>query len=145
MPPLSLTSYCCTSHHRPLHLLHGQHSCSNWRRVAKLCCHVFIKFLLVHHVCNQQWYWEHCKFCHRFQFDAVLLTKDFQANIITNQPDFSRWSKYRYASVWSQLFANPVSVTMSATFGILATSAINNVWGLQLWNPWDLLAAIMER
>lgn len=68
-----------------------------------------------------------------------------QANIITNQPDFSRWAKYRYASVWSQIIASTISVTISATLGILATSAINNSWGLQLWNPWDLLGAILER
>lgn len=39
----------------------------------------------------------------------------------------------------------PAAVTLSATFGILATAAINNAWGLQLWNPWDLLDAIMDR
>jgi NCS1 family nucleobase:cation symporter-1 len=67
------------------------------------------------------------------------------ANIITNQPDFSRWSKYKYASIWAQIIANPISVTLSATLGILSTSAINNAWGLELWNPWDLLDAIMTR
>jgi NCS1 family nucleobase:cation symporter-1 len=67
------------------------------------------------------------------------------ANIITNQPDFARWAKYRGASIWSQLFASPISVTFAATLGILATSAINNVWGLELWNQWDLLSAIMVR
>jgi NCS1 family nucleobase:cation symporter-1 len=68
-----------------------------------------------------------------------------QANIITNQPDFSRWAKYKYASVWSQLIANPISVTINASLGILATSAINHSWGLELWNPWDLLDAILTR
>nr|KAK5448907.1 hypothetical protein LTR18_001995 [Exophiala xenobiotica] len=67
------------------------------------------------------------------------------ANIITNQPDFSRWAKYKYASMWSQLIANPISVTINASLGILATSAINHSWGLQLWNPWDLLDAILTR
>lgn len=43
------------------------------------------------------------------------------------------------------MIASPISVTLSATFGILATSAINNAWGTTLWNPWDLLLAIMER
>ena len=68
-----------------------------------------------------------------------------QANLITNAPDFSRYSKYKYASVWPQVLANPISITISATFGILSTSAINNAWGLELWNPWDLLDAIMTR
>ena len=43
------------------------------------------------------------------------------------------------------MIASPISVTLSATFGILATSAINNVWDPTIWNPWDLLLAIMER
>lgn len=67
------------------------------------------------------------------------------ANSITNQPDYARWSTDRWAVIIPQLIANPISVTISATFGILATSAINNVWGLELWNQWDLLDEIMTR
>ncbi len=47
--------------------------------------------------------------------------------------------------MWPQLLANPISVTLSASLGILSTSAINNAWGLELWNPWDLMDAIMTR
>lgn len=47
--------------------------------------------------------------------------------------------------MWSQLIANPIAVTLSASLGILATAAINNTWGLELWNPWDLLSAILDR
>ena len=67
------------------------------------------------------------------------------ANSITNQPDYARWSTDKWAVIIPQLIANPLSVTISSTFGILATSAINNVWGLELWNQWDLLTEIMER
>jgi NCS1 family nucleobase:cation symporter-1 len=67
------------------------------------------------------------------------------ANSITNQPDYARWSSDHWAVTIPQLIANPISVTISSTFGILATSAINNVWGLELWNQWDLLAEIMNR
>jgi NCS1 family nucleobase:cation symporter-1 len=67
------------------------------------------------------------------------------ATLITNQPDYARWSKTKSASMLPQLIANPISVTLSATFGILSTAAINNNWGLQLWNQWDLLDAIMTR
>ena len=45
----------------------------------------------------------------------------------------------------SQLIANPITVTLSASLGILSTAAINNAWGLQLWNQWDLLDAILTR
>lgn len=67
------------------------------------------------------------------------------ANTITNQPDYARWSTTRWAVVIPQVIANPISVTISSTFGILATAAINNVWGLELWNQWDLLDEIMIR
>jgi NCS1 family nucleobase:cation symporter-1 len=67
------------------------------------------------------------------------------ANLITNQPDIARWSKTKSGSQWSQLITQPIGVTLSASLGILATAAINNSWGLNLWNPWDLLEAILDR
>lgn len=67
------------------------------------------------------------------------------ATLITNQPDIARWSATRSGAQWSQLLTQPLSVTLSATFGILATAAVNNNWGLNLWNPWDLLGAILDR
>jgi NCS1 family nucleobase:cation symporter-1 len=67
------------------------------------------------------------------------------STLITNQPDYSRWSKYKWSSTWTQLVFWPISVTISAAFGILSTAAINNAWGLKLWNQWDLLTAILER
>ncbi|TGO52362.1 hypothetical protein BOTNAR_0327g00080 [Botryotinia narcissicola] len=67
------------------------------------------------------------------------------ATLITNQPDIARWSATRSGAQWSQLLTQPLSVTLSATFGILATAANNNNWGLDLWNPWDLLSAILDR
>ncbi|KAJ9156488.1 Uracil permease-like protein [Pleurostoma richardsiae] len=66
------------------------------------------------------------------------------ATLITNQPDIARWSRTRSAAVLSQVFIQPLAVTVSATFGILATAALNNLWGLELWNPWDLLDAIQD-
>ncbi len=67
------------------------------------------------------------------------------ASLITNQPDIARWSRTRTAAMWSQLLTNPIAVTLSASLGILATAAVNNSWGLELWNPWDLLSAILDR
>jgi len=69
------------------------------------------------------------------------------ATLITNQPDIARWSKTKSGAQWSQLVTQPLSVTLSAALGILATAAINNSWGLDkpLWNPWDLLGAILNR
>ena len=67
------------------------------------------------------------------------------SNTTTNQPDYTRWSRTPWACIWPGMIANPLSITISASFGILATSAINNVWGLTLWNQWDLLTEIMNR
>ena len=65
------------------------------------------------------------------------------ATLITNQPDIARWSKTKTGAMWSQLLTNPIAVTLSASLGILSTAAINNAWGLALWNQWDLLDAIL--
>lgn len=67
------------------------------------------------------------------------------ATLITNQPDYARWSKTKTGAMWSQLLTNPIAVTLSASLGILSTAAINNAWGLALWNQWDLLDAILTR
>jgi NCS1 family nucleobase:cation symporter-1 len=69
------------------------------------------------------------------------------ATLITNQPDIARWSRTKSGAMWSQLISNPIAVTLSASFGILATAAVNNAWGLgtSIWNPWSLLDAILDR
>lgn len=69
------------------------------------------------------------------------------ATLITNQPDIARWSATKSGAMWSQLISNPLGVTLSASLGILATAAVNRSWGLEdpLWNPWDLLEAILDR
>ncbi|KAL1311111.1 hypothetical protein AAFC00_001316 [Neodothiora populina] len=66
------------------------------------------------------------------------------ATLITNQPDLARWSKTKTGAMYSQLFTQPLAVTLAASLGILATAAMNNKWGLELWNQWDLLDAIMD-
>ncbi|KAI5274303.1 allantoin [Aureobasidium subglaciale] len=80
-----------------------------------------------------------------FFMNAVNTGLGNTATLITNQPDIARWSKTRSGAMWSQLITNPLAVTLSASLGILSTAAINNAWGLSLWNQWDLLDAIMDR
>ncbi|KAI9692296.1 MAG: hypothetical protein M1822_006527 [Bathelium mastoideum] len=67
------------------------------------------------------------------------------ATLITNQPDLARWSRTKSGAMYTNLIVNPLAITLSASLGILSTAAINNSWGLQLWNQWDLLTAIMDR
>ncbi|KAE8360939.1 permease for cytosine/purines, uracil, thiamine, allantoin-domain-containing protein [Aspergillus caelatus] len=66
------------------------------------------------------------------------------ANLITNQPDYSRWSNTPNASVWTQLIVTPISVTLSASFGIIATTAVNSKYGTNIWNQWDLMNLILD-
>ena len=40
---------------------------------------------------------------------------------------------------------NPLAVALSASMGILATAGINQAWELELWNPWDLMNAALDR
>jgi NCS1 family nucleobase:cation symporter-1 len=80
-----------------------------------------------------------------FFMNAVNAGLGNTATLITNQPDIARWSKTRSGAMWSQLITNPIAVTLSASLGILSTAAINNAWGLSLWNQWDLLDAIMNK
>ncbi|KAI9737082.1 MAG: hypothetical protein M1834_000672 [Cirrosporium novae-zelandiae] len=82
----------------------------------------------------------------RSKFRVITVAKARNtATLITNQPDIARWSKTKQGAMWSQLITNPIAVTLSASLGILSTAAINNTWGLELWNQWDLLDAIMTR
>ncbi|KAF4630035.1 hypothetical protein G7Y89_g8107 [Cudoniella acicularis] len=76
---------------------------------------------------------------------AINLSLGAHSTLITNQPDYSRWSKKPWSSIWTQHVFWPTSVTIAASFGILSTAAINNAWGLKLWNQWDLLTAILNR
>ncbi|BCS00588.1 uncharacterized protein AKAW2_50929S [Aspergillus luchuensis] len=66
------------------------------------------------------------------------------ATLITNQPDYCRWTKTRNAPLWTQLLSNPIAVTLSASLGILATAAINNKYGTDIWNQWDMMEFILD-
>ncbi|CAG8974918.1 hypothetical protein HYALB_00006704 [Hymenoscyphus albidus] len=76
---------------------------------------------------------------------AIKSCLGVHSTLITNQPGYSHWAKTCWSSVWTELVFWPLSVTISAAFGIISTAAINNAWGLKLWNQWDLLTAILDR
>lgn len=62
-----------------------------------------------------------------------------------NQTDLARYARTANAPFLSQLIALPVGNTLCATLGIFATSAIQQAWGVTLWNPWDLCTEILDR
>ncbi|KAL2849704.1 permease for cytosine/purines, uracil, thiamine, allantoin-domain-containing protein [Aspergillus pseudodeflectus] len=61
------------------------------------------------------------------------------------QSDWARYSKRRYAPTLSQLVACPLTIAITATIGIIVTSASNKIMGGDIqWNPIYLLADIQE-
>ncbi|KAL4915672.1 permease for cytosine/purines, uracil, thiamine, allantoin-domain-containing protein [Aspergillus aurantiobrunneus] len=61
------------------------------------------------------------------------------------QSDWVRYSKRRYAPTLSQLVACPFTIAITATIGIIVTSASNKILGGEIqWNPIYLLADIQE-
>lgn len=61
------------------------------------------------------------------------------------QSDWTRYSKHRGAPVLSQMIVAPLTISVTAIFGIVVTSAAKDVLGGELiWNPISLLGAIQE-
>ncbi|KAJ4859483.1 hypothetical protein T069G_04471 [Trichoderma breve] len=61
------------------------------------------------------------------------------------QSDWTRYAKTKHSPTLSQLIATPLTITVTAVIGIIATSASNRVLGGEiLWNPIYLLAAVQE-
>lgn len=56
--------------------------------------------------------------------------------------DWTRFSKTRHAPTSANLIALPLTVTFSATIGVLITTATYNMFGTLLWNPLELLTHI---
>jgi hypothetical protein len=60
------------------------------------------------------------------------------------QSDWTRYANRRYAPTLSQLVAAPITIMVTATIGIVVTSAANDVLGEVVWNPIYLLADMQE-
>ncbi|KAA8917557.1 hypothetical protein TRICI_000250 [Trichomonascus ciferrii] len=63
---------------------------------------------------------------------------------ITNQSDFTRFSKRKYAAVPGTIFALMVNGTIVPLFGVLAASATLGKYGTQYWNPIDITMLWLE-
>ena len=63
------------------------------------------------------------------------------------QSDWTRYSTRRGAPLLSQMIVAPLTVTITATLGIIVTSATKDIIGGDelLWNPITLLSAIQEQ
>ncbi|KAL3471359.1 permease for cytosine/purines, uracil, thiamine, allantoin-domain-containing protein [Aspergillus californicus] len=80
-----------------------------------------------------------------FIMEAINVVMGNSSPNITNQADLARWTSRRWAPVIPQVILNPLAITISFTLGILSTAAINDAWGLNMWNQWDLLDQMMTR
>lgn len=59
------------------------------------------------------------------------------------QSDWTRFSKTKRAPMLNQLFGAPITLTISATLGVFATSAARHIYGVTIWNPILLLQYIL--
>ncbi|KAH9908262.1 allantoin permease [Xylariomycetidae sp. FL2044] len=75
------------------------------------------------------------------QFNAVMGSN---SALLVTIPDIARYSKTRYAQTLGQLIALPLGQTLCASFGIIATSSVLNMWGEAYWNAYDLLNGILD-
>ncbi|KAH7021200.1 NCS1 nucleoside transporter [Microdochium trichocladiopsis] len=61
------------------------------------------------------------------------------STLCVNIPDFSRFSKDRGAQYW-QLPIIPILKTLCSTFGIIAASASQQLYGKTLWSPLEIIS-----
>ncbi|KAI1335660.1 allantoin permease [Xylariaceae sp. FL0016] len=76
------------------------------------------------------------------QFNAVMGSN---SALLVTIPDIARYSKTRYAQTWGQLVALPIGQTLCASFGIISTASVLNMYGEAYWNPYDLLNGILDQ
>ena len=60
------------------------------------------------------------------------------------QSDWTRYAKRRFAPTLSQLLAAPLMISVTATIGIIVTSASKDILGEIVWNPIYLLGDIQD-
>lgn len=60
------------------------------------------------------------------------------------QSDWTRYADRPVAPTLSQLLVAPLTITVTATIGIIVTSAATDVLGNMVWSPIDLLSQIQE-
>lgn len=79
-----------------------------------------------------------------FMFGITAILGAWGAGTI-GQSDWTRYANRRYAPTLAQMVAAPVTISVTATIGIIVTSASKDVLGGDLvWNPIYLLADIQE-
>lgn len=79
-----------------------------------------------------------------FMFGVMTILGAWGAGTL-GQSDWTRYANRRYAPTLSQLVAAPVTISVTATIGIIVTSAAKDILGGSIiWNPIYLLADIQD-
>ncbi|KAL8768546.1 MAG: hypothetical protein Q9209_005231 [Squamulea sp. 1 TL-2023] len=63
---------------------------------------------------------------------------------VLGQSDWTRYSQHKNGALLGQSFAAPLTVCLTAIFGILITSAASSLYGQVFWNPFLLLLFIQS-
>jgi nucleobase:cation symporter-1, NCS1 family len=80
-----------------------------------------------------------------FMFGIMAILGSWGAGTL-GQSDWTRYADRRFAPTCSQLLAAPFTIAVTATIGIIVTSASRELMGGEIiWNPIMLLAGIQEK
>jgi len=80
-----------------------------------------------------------------FMFGITAILGAWGAGTL-GQSDWTRYANRKFAPTLSQLVAAPITIAVTATIGIIVTSAAKDVLGGDIiWNPIYLLADIQEK
>ncbi|EPQ31101.1 uncharacterized protein PFL1_01290 [Pseudozyma flocculosa PF-1] len=66
------------------------------------------------------------------------------ATLVLNIPDLSRMAKSTRSVTYSQLFAIPLTFSLTSFCGIIIASSSTVIYGKVIWNPVDLLGARLD-
>lgn len=75
---------------------------------------------------------------------SIMSAMDNFSTLILNAPDFSRFGKNRTSSLYSQLFFLPLVYGLISLVGILLVSSAYTMYGVNYWNPLDILARNLD-
>ncbi|KAI1628212.1 NCS1 family nucleobase:cation symporter-1 [Exophiala viscosa] len=78
-----------------------------------------------------------------FMFGITAILGAWGAGTL-GQSDWTRYANRKFAPTLSQLVAAPITIAVTATIGIIVTSASKDILGEIVWNPIYLLADIQD-
>lgn len=59
-------------------------------------------------------------------------------------PDFARYSDNPNAVLWTHILFVPFPAALGGMIGVFGTAALQQAWGVTIWNQWDVYDAMLE-